>query len=773
MKKKLTSLILCAVLIFTMVVASACSYNWNDAYQSVSLNIGDALTGTIATSKKIEVVDKAMIDKVIHDLAAQGASSRDLRDTDALLEGDDKVTFGVTIKEQLEDGKETALTPDVTSYTFKLTDAQTGIIAEAVRAHILANLTGESAVKVGKETTIKGAVLIATAKTANNKTTYTFEDGKNTDGSNKENAKIYNISFTVSTAKIADEKVLPENGDILTIYYVSQKGDEAPVTSYNWSYDFGSNKLSGGTVFDPATSDEVKSTKPLYDYIVAGKLPLMAAPVLRAKDDVIAARDFVKITVTATYLAEDGTTKVEIADVKKMQLSFDLAGTTTANDVVTYLRDQLKTGTFKVGEEGSFKRTTFVKEISGKPDILWNEQIKNDKDVVIATNTRFYDATSEGVTAKEVTFEYKIESAYGSGDWGTWTDTETNTRYDFYVTSIKKLADTTKLDILTNSSVANGTTYENGDTRYLYVNSHEEKDEDGKTVIGTHYDNYYYGIELFLKKEIENEDKTKKTVFVDDEGNEISYTFVGDTEATTIDTEEKAVRYAIEKYLLESFEDARKKYATASMWKLLLEKAVLFMPQKLYDDYYNEYYENARYTFYKVNGGAVKVSVGEGSEKKEVTITDFDQYLLHITGATAWEGVRPAVNKKADEDLKPRLVIYTLAAQLGVGISEEEYNIGIANAYSNYMNEYSQQYLTYYQYWTYFQGSYSSIEEMLASMGYPAVGSVEDYVEIVLYGKENAVTGMLYDKVMEKLYEDAEKEPYKVVFDLNGPKTEK
>ncbi len=742
MKKKLTSLILCAVLLFTCLAATSCSYNWEkDASASVTLDLAAVLTGNIVSTKKIDPVTKELVEKVLHDLSAAAGQSKDLRDTDTLMESDDTVTVTIKVTKKV-DGKDTSLTPATSSYSFLLTEEQDDVVAENIRDLINQNL---ATYKVGAEQKAD-MTLVATAKTENSKTTYTF---KAPDADNA--GETLSIAFTVSEAKIAPAKVKIEATDIVTLYFTSKKGDEELKFENSWTYDFDKGTVDGGAEYDPKDGDAIP--KSFFDYLVAQGVTLNTSAEDRTKDSVLQKQDWVKIKVSAYYM--NGDQKVEIADVKGLIRNFGLAANDTENEFVQALRKDIldnlaarkvydtTSDDTKTATTYKFDRpSTFVKTDADKAYIL--------KDASKGTFNGVNETSADA--AKTVTFEYTIDKAYG-GVWGSYTDTSDNTVYEYYVAGIKELG-ALSLETIGDSDVANSTEYDNGDTRYLYAYNHEEKD--GETVVGRHYENNQYGDELFLVKET---DGVKS--FVDDDGNAVKYTFVGDTAESTIDTEEKAVRYAVEVALNAYYKDARLKYITASIWKKLNENASVTVPQSLLDSYYNEFYENTRYTFYKVNNG--KVETGSGNNK--VTYTKFEDYLVYASGAKDASGIREAVNKKAETDLKPRLVIYAVAEKLGITVTDEEYNETVAAGFEAY---YYQWMNMYYQYASY---GISNLEALMENWGYPATSTVDEYVEKVLGGEANAKAGMLYDKVMEYIYEEGEKADatYKMTYDIKGP----
>ncbi len=736
MKKKLTSLILCAVLLFTCLAATSCSYNWEkDASASVTLDLATVLSGNIVSTKKIDPVTKELVDKVLHELAIAAGKSKDLRDNDALLEADDEVTVTITVKKG-----DTSITPATASKSFRLDAEQSDIVYENIRDLINADIAkgADAAYKVGAEQK-SDMTLIGTAKTDNNKTTYTFASPT------ADNAgESFSVAFTVTAAKIAPEKVKVEATDVLELFYTVKKDGEALDAKDSWTYE--SDKLEGGVKYDPKDGDTVPAA--LYAHLLASAATLNTTAGERTKTDTLDTHDYLKVKVSAYYM--NGEKRVDIADVSGIFRSFGLA-VEDENEFVALLRKDILDNlasrklydstddTTKTATTYSFSRpSTFVKSDADKAQIL--------KD---ATKGTLYGATDDAI-AQNVTFEYTIEEAFG-GTWQSYTDTESNTVYDYYLSAITTLG---KVDLsaIGNSEIANATEYGNGDPRYIYAYNHEEKD--GETVVGTHYENNYYGDELFLVKEA---DGVKS--FVDDDGNPVKYTFVGDTAESTIDTEEKAVRYAVEVALNAYYKDARLKYITASIWKKLLDNATVTVPQTLLDSYYNEFYENTRYTFYKVNNGSVKIS-GSGNTS-DVTYTKFEDYLVYASGAKDASGIRAAIDKKAAEDLTPRLVIYAVAAQLGISVTDEEYQNAIQIGFNNYYYEWLSAYSQY--------GSYG--EALLESLGYPTVNSLDEYVTKLLGGEANARTGMLYDKVMQHLYDNAEKADatYKMTFDIAGP----
>ena len=185
------------------------------------------------------------------------------------------------------------------------------------------------------------------------------------------------------------------------------------------------------------------------------------------------------------------------------------------------------------------------------------------------------------------------------------------------------------------------------------------------------------------------------------------------------------------------------------MWKLFAANATVDVPQSLKDDYYKEYYQNQRYTFYVTNSGSVK----DGDN----TYTDFEEWLQHTTKAESKDKIREAVDAMAIDALKPRLIIYTIAEKLGVSITKEDMKTIEANleAQVNQNNA---------QYYTYLMQYGESIVNYLNLKWY---NSVDDYVKDTYGNMENVKVGVLFDKVMEELYDDTS-DQYHISFEYKN-----
>lgn len=376
------------------------------------------------------------------------------------------------------------------------------------------------------------------------------------------------------------------------------------------------------------------------------------------------------------------------------------------------------------------------------------------------------DAKKEGVLlsgwtevkAEDFLFQYTISGAKGA-EWSQLAVTEVNKAegeetesekvytYDYYVYSVTELTDELTLEDLVNSTFMNKNADEATDARYFYAYSYDETeldengeavlDEEGnpKTVEGSKiYANSNYALTLF--KTVEQEDESLKYYAYDEEAEKFSETeglALMDgviAEGETVDAEKRAVLYAIQRCL----ERDERAGCIRAIWDHLAAVAEIKLPQELLDQYYEEYYQNARYTFFETNKGSVTEKVSGTT----VTTTDFTAYLMKQLGITDETKIREKIDELAEKDLSPRLLAHALADMMGIEITDEDReNINANLEYGRQQNNY-----------------YYALYAAYGIGGYEYYDNVEEYA-IATYGSmEGLYTAVLHDKVLEALYDD-------------------
>ncbi len=699
MKKTVTSLLLVLVMLFSLAMTS-CSFNYKKSSAYVTIDLDGLLKGQTITAEAYTVATTA---DAKHDFLAALAAAKENRKTDEKVQNKDVLTIHVDGTQKGGDDKDTNVY-DNDSLKIDLNKAETDYkdVELVVYKKIVELMGTKDGAKVGTEYTTTAKMKAATV---DKKQTLTLDETNGADTT---------LKLTISVAKMPMTDLTLGENDLFTIYY-TKLSDGKTSTEKNWSYDFSKNTLSGGVSFDPYYENDAVSAA-LHAALVGKQLVL--ASKLADSEHVVLKHDLVKVTLTAKYTkADDAATEVTVKDIGKDAYILDMASI-PLEDVKQWIYNDIKDGERKVGSSYTITKQMYIDE-SGN---AFNSSTKT-----------LYKADDEGVTltSEEVKLEYKVASAY-TAEWNTVTVTEgegedrKEVTYDYYISGVKTPEEKVTLEKLADSSLANNASDKNGNKLYLYLYKSETKD--GDTVTETKYYNNYYGKELFTLKD---------GVYTDKDGN-------------TLGTEEDAVvDYAVAQYLSLYEEATKKQNAITAMWKLFAANATVDVPQSLKDDYYKEYYQNQRYTFYVTNSGSVK----DGDN----TYTDFEEWLQHTTKAESKDKIREAVDAMAIDALKPRLIIYTIAEKLGVSITKEDMKTIEANleAQVNQNNA---------KYYTYLMQYGESIVNYLNLKWY---NSVDDYVKDTYGNMENVKVGVLFDKVMEELYDDTS-DQYHISFEYKN-----
>lgn len=699
MKKTVTSLLLVLVMLFSLAMTS-CSFNYKKSSAYVTIDLDGLLKGQTITAEAYTVATTA---DAKHDFLAALAAAKENRKTDEKVQNKDVLTIHVDGTQKGDDDKDTNVY-DNDSLEIDLNKAETDYknVELVIYKKIVELMGTEEGAKVGTEYTTTAKMKAATV---DKKQTLTLDETNGADTT---------LKLTISVAKMPMTDLTLGENDLFTIYY-TKLSDGKTSTEKNWSYDFSKNTLSGGVSFDPYYENDAVSSA-LHAALVGKQL--VSASKLADSEHVVLKHDLVKVTLTAKYTkTDDAATEVSVKDIGKDAYILDMASI-PLEDVKQWIYNDIKDGERKVGSSYTITKQMYIDE-SGN---AFNSSTKT-----------LYKADDEGVTltSEEVSIEYKVASAY-TAEWNTVTVTEgegedrKEVTYDYYISGVKTPEEKVTLEKLADSSLANNASDKNGNKLYLYLYKSESKD--GDTVTETKYYNNYYGKELFTLKD---------GVYTDKDGN-------------TLGTEEDAVvDYAVAQYLSLYEEATKKQNAITAMWKLFAANATVDVPQSLKDDYYKEYYQNQRYTFYVTNSGSVK----DGDN----TYTDFEEWLQHTTKAESKDKIREAVDAMAIDALKPRLIIYTIAEKLGVSITKEDMKTIEANleAQVNQNNA---------QYYTYLMQYGESIVNYLNLKWY---NSVDDYVKDTYGNMENVKVGVLFDKVMEELYDDTS-DQYHISFEYKN-----
>ena len=780
MKKKLTSLILCAVLVFTTLAATSCGFNWeNDAAAAVTLDYKAVLkAGKITTTKKIVKPGKDNIHDVWHDLLVLAGNAKDQRVTDEKLGIQDTVTVSVSVKDSADAAVslDSANKEKTVNLWENLTDAQKAdALYSYIHESLRAKITGTDGIKVGETVTLEKKPMEPKETSSTTGTTTTKTYSFKTD---LESTKKYTITYTVTAAKMPGSEVTFADKDILSLFIISKKdGEYEKDGQYNWAYNFtstSSTNAPSGDMKDFDPYDAIADTRipqELYEAVFGAHLPDKnegTGATVIATNNLVSLFDYVQVKVEAQYgeyeadgvtVKEDSWKKLtDISSAKKTQdIKFAVSGYLD-NEYYDWIRDALtaKIGEAKVGESNKLTFTD-AKAIKIATDGSTAELLSGDN------KDKFYVDGKDGAELRPVKITYSVTNAFGGQDWTELTVGDTT--YYYFVSGIKELGEV-DLAALATEAIGNGSKYDNErpdkgetdrDTRVLLLSSHVDSEE-GATETKTHYSSSLYGDKIsFLVKTNKDGDIIAITTGGDhadesDDGEALKYTFKYfddfGTAEVTIDTEAKAVKYAIERALDLDYERLRLRYATDEMWTKLLNAAAVEYPQSLLDAYYSEYYENMRYEFHKEKyddevGGYKPSSTGA------TVITSAEGYIFYTLKVENWDAVRAAVDKLAKEDLKPRLVINKLASELGIKISDQEIKDAYQADYEDYAN----------------------LQRFYAQLGYSVTipANVTEYIDLVCGGMESVRTGMLYDKIMHTFYDN--QSDYSITIDDKGPTT--
>ena len=753
MKKRITSLILAAVMALSCLLMSACSYNWSkDAAGQVTLDLNAALSGTLEADK-VDVVTKAYLEDAYHALLASFGADKSLRkDGDDILAAD-KVKIDISVKQQLLVYESNELYTE-TGYVYDMgkEETTTDALKKLIRKDLEERLAeGGSGMKVGETYTVTGNLYAdKTGTSSSAKVSFTA-------GSDKNIAVPTTVTYTVTQANADAPTVTLGANDIFNVYF-TKTVDGKTNTEKSWTYNFSSSALSGGVKYDPYKKDGLSD--PFYLALLDKGVQLNDSGASAKADQKIGMHDWVKVTMTVNY-KNDKDASVSVADINNKSYTFDMAVDTS--DVVTkWVRDDILAHINETGDDAQNRLA------NGSYTLTKMLYIDKDNKAFEKTND-LYDADDKDVTEQEVTVTYKVSSVY-AGDWDTLTVKETvdgeekEVTYDYYVSAITLLPEKVTFEDLLDSSKANGSKDDDSATRYFYVlkeeiadTEDEDGDEDKEEIIEVRYTNNYYGEFLFKTKPADGENVkyygekvTESTV----EGEEDKvedltelYLYDGlktevdgeDAEKVLVETEDQMVLYALEVYLRAHEKEMKRQRGIDVMWSKILDASTVTVPQALLDAYYKEYYENARYDFNVEHSGIYSEKV----DGKTQTYTEFEAYLIAQLDVKDKSEIRAAVDKLAKDELKPRLVVYKLAEALQIEVPADEWETIMANV------EYQWQYNNYMYYYY-----YSMYGDYVTYFGYEYYDTMEAYIA-ANYGSEDGIrAGVLFDKIMEKLYDD-------------------
>ncbi len=753
MKKRVTSFILAAVLALSCLLMSACSYNWDkNAAGQVTLDLNAVLAGTLEADK-VDVVTKAYLEDAYHALLASLGADKSLRKEGDDVLAADKITIDISVKQELLVYESDELYTE-TGYVYDMgkeettTDALKKLIREDLEARLA---EGGSGMKVGEKYSVTGNLY------ANKTGTSSSAKVSFTAGNDKDIAVPTTVTYTVTKANADAPTVTLGANDILTVYF-TKTVDGKTSTDKSWTYNFSSSNVTGGVTYDPYKKDGLSD--PFYLALLEKGVAMNDSGASAKADQKIGAHDWVKVTMTVNY-KNDKDASVSVADINNKSYTFDMAVDTS--DVVTkWVRDDILAHINETGEDAQNRLA------NGEYTLTKMLYIDKDNKAFEKTND-LYDADDKDVTEQEVTVKYKVSNVY-AGNWESLTVKETidgeekDVTYDYYVSAIKALPEKITFEDLLDSTKANGSKDDDSNTRYFYVLEEEiadtdDADSDGDTeeIIEIRYTNNYYGEFLFKTKPADGENAkyygekvTESTVEgEEDKVEELTELYIYDGLKTAVDgeaaekklieTEDDMVLYALEVYLRAHEKEMQRQRGIDVMWEKITAAAKVEIPKSILDAYYKEYYENARYTFNVDNSGIYSEKV-DGVTK---TYTEFEQYLMAQIGAKNKSEIREKIDLIAKDELAPRFIVYKLAEALEISIPADEWETIMANVeyqweYNNYM---------YYYY-------YSMYGEYVTYFGYEYYDTIEAYIAAE-YGSESGIrVGVLFDKVMEKLYED-------------------
>ncbi len=592
------------------------------------------------------------------------------------------------------------------------------------------------------------------------------------------------FTATVSSATKDGTSILLSQGDVVSLYYYY--GDHT-------EHDFGFTNLDTATSLAGAT----KKTAFVYDGLSeahsaveqAFMNQILAAGTVYRNDfmEYLSGvvnpddRDFAEVKVFAYYEKTENntTTKVSVSDLGATKNLFLGKEDTSTGFGGVWSWEEIRTillaGNVEVDKEADFKTVAD----------LWIDKngkaLKTDGDV-----KRLYtesDNTADlALTKQTVVLKYTLNDLYDTKkeSWQTATVTVggEETTVTFFVADVKTPQAVT-LENLKNQSYANASKYtltstassaKDGKeeiTRAFYLteqHDHLETDSDGdghndesgftllvNSSLGAVICKFKTenNVTTYYKYDPDSEEDTVLTfddLFVDELEDKKSF-FPSMTGA--VDSEEDIVRYSMLYYLLVQEEQMRMQKGIAALWKIITEKSVVTVPQSLLDNYYDELYENARYTFYYANDGKVEVKENSSDKTALATFEDFDDYLSYYAvsqnpkneeakkadmvkeaAELTAEGRRTYIDAMAKEALSPRLIIHALADRLDITLSEEEYEERLNATLSYTISMYNAYGITF------------------------PYATADEFVKATYGSKEGAKTGMLFDTVMESIYKN-------------------
>ncbi len=660
MKTKLISLLVAVVLLVSTLASCAFDFK-KDSGKTVTLDLS-GLSGTIAADQ-VRTYTAEEFAKLVKELANTNAKRKDIRESGETIGETDVLSLSVDVTQSIglyttpviatvtvtvEKGEITSCTvASEAGQAIADIDPVKNVVCDYIRAKLETTETDDD-VKVGDTFTlsrddvyVSGTGSAKSVKRYDGTTKWSYDEilEGNVDAngdlipdtqkrehfvSSTMQGVTTNLEVTVLSA--AREDIEIGEDDIISVYYYYGDHKEHDFGITTLGSDALKNNQKPATVFNSlSTAHNAVEAALLQHLRTAGIGKNAPMTFTTGKADVTADnRDYVGVSVVATYETTDGTTTTphKVTDLSAVRSFF--LGKDEATDGFDGIwswkgvQDEiLRLGSIEVDKEYTLATATLFINTDGSATAL--KKVGESYVKYTADDA----AANEKIVEQEVKLTFTVTEHLDTGVWQTATcEGET---VHFFVSDVKspvyptfellqndKYANSVKYDVTSSASAAKDGK-EEITNKFLVTEQHEHT-KDGEESGYTLLVNSALGAVICKYKTVtENDVETRQYFKYDAENPEAAEPltfedlFTEELEAKkdvfpahtgTVDTDSEFVDYAMLYYLLVNEETSRMKKGTAAIWNAIMDKTSVKVPTKLLDAYYDELYENARYEYY-------------------------------------------------------------------------------------------------------------------------------------------------------------------------------